>query len=391
LTILEFEKWDNRTMAASSGAFWDHLWIVGLCSIFLLLLVFPPGVAARIPLPKGTEDVRDLFASAPLVFHGRVLNVESREHRSIEEDVKHFDWDARNNQARIATFQVDRWYKGSSQLSTVKLQFDYGADAINGHDCIDLRQNTTWLVMARQRGDGVLEFSDDCEGGLPASSILSPYSSEAGVRQLQRDLIAGLQDNDSAMRLENIKRLGGLKLQSSSGALQPLVDHGSESESQWATYAMFRSGDLSILHEAAEMVESGQSKISIMPARWMTVELRFLTGPLAVPLLMDLAKSTGHTLAVRNSAIAALEEMRDPRTLPDLASHLDDSDDRIQFNVLAAMDAMTQTRQCSAPRGRSVDPSQVALQAATCMKWWKAEGSLLKWPRADELVNHSTP
>jgi len=181
-------------MAASSGAFWDHLWIVGLCSIFLLLLVFPPGVAARIPLPKGTEDVRDLFASAPLVFHGRVLNVESREHRSIEEDVKHFDWDARNNQARIATFQVDRWYKGSSQLSTVKLQFDYGADAINGHDCIDLRQNTTWLVMARQRGDGVLEFSDDCEGGRPASSILSPYSSEAGVRQLQRDLIAGLQD-----------------------------------------------------------------------------------------------------------------------------------------------------------------------------------------------------
>jgi HEAT repeat protein len=105
----------------------------------------------------------------------------------------------------------------------------------------------------------------------------------------------------------------------------------------------------------------------------MTVELRFLAGPLAVPLLMDLAKSTGHTLAVRNSAIAALEEMRDPRTLPDLARHLDDSDDRIQFNVLAAMDAMTQARQCSAPRGWSVDLSQVALHAATCRKWWKAE------------------
>ena len=356
-------------------------WILVPFLFITFLLIFPSGLAARIPIPMGTEDVHDLFASAPLVFHGRVLTVESRsEHRSIEEDVKHFDWEARYRSAMIATLQVDRWYKGSSQQSAVRLLFVYaGQSFLNGHDCIDLRQNTTWLVMARPRGNGLLEFSDDCSGGLPVSSIISPNNSETGMQRLQKDLITGLEDKDPAMRLENIKRLGGLKLQSSSPALQPFVDYGNETESQWATYAMFRAGDLSISHKAEELIEAGQAKTKTMPARWMAGELRFLTGPLAVPLLIGLAKSRDHSHAVRNSATDALEEVRDPSTLPDLASHLNDSNRRIQFNSLAAIDAMTQARACTAPRGRNVDRHHVELHAARCEKWWKSEGSLRKW------------
>jgi hypothetical protein len=344
-----------------------------------ILLVFPPQLAARIPLPKGTEDVRDLFASAPLVFHGHIVTIEFR---SIELDTKHFDWEGRNRGARVATFQVDRWYKGSSQQSTVQLQFFYGEPDLSGYDCVDLHQNITWLVFARPREDGLLEFSDSCEGGLPVSPILAPTIAVDRIQRLQNDLIAGLQDKDAAMRLENIKRLGGLKLRSSSPALQPFVDHGSEAESQWATYAMMRASDLSILHKAEEMIEAGQGTINTMPASWMTVELRFLTGPLAVPLLIDLAKSKDHSHAVRSSAIAALEEMRDPSTLPDLASHLNDSNHRIQFNVVAAIDGMTQARQCTAPRGRNVDQRQVALHAARCEKWLRTEGGSQKWPNA---------
>jgi hypothetical protein len=361
----------------------DRLWKFSLCSVSLFLLVLPLSLSARIPRPAGTEDVRALFAAAPFVFHGRVLSVESPAHRSIEEDARHFDWDGRNNHIRVATIQVDRWYRGTSKLPAVKLQFEYGS-GISGHDCVDLQPNTTWLVMTRQRSDGLLEFSDDCEGGLPMSSVLALNNSEAGVSGLQRDLIAGLQDKDSVMRLENIQRLGGLKLQSSSGALQSLVDQGSEVESHWAIYAIMRAGDLSILHKAAEVIESNQGKAGSMPARWMTVDLRFLTGPLAVPLLMDLAKSKGHSRAVRDSAIAALEEMRDPITLPDLASHLNDSDRRIQFNSLAAMGNMTQARECTAPRGRNQSRKQVAFQAGRCEKWWKATGSLQKWPQPDD-------
>lgn len=339
-------------------------------------------MTARIPIPKGTEDIRDLFASAPLVFHGRVVRIDSRlvERRSIEEDVKHFEWDANNDRgARVATFEVDRWYKGASQRPTVQLQF-YGGEAhIRGQDCIDLLRDSTWLVFARQGSNGLFEFSDSCEGGLPVSSIIASSNSASALQRLQNDLIAGLQDKDPPMRLENIERLGGLKLQSSSSALQPFVDHGSEAESQWATHAMFRAGDLSVLHKAAQMIQAAQGKINTMPASWMTVELRFLTGPLAVPLLIDLAESKDHSRAIRNSAIAALEEMRDPSTLPDLASHLNDSDRRIQFNSLAAIDTMTQVRQCTAPRGRNVDQREVALHAARCGQWWKAEGSLQKW------------
>ena len=61
-------------------------WIVLLFSFLPFLFVFPPQLAARIPLLKGTEDVRDPFRSASLAFHGRVLTIQ---HRSIELDSAH--------------------------------------------------------------------------------------------------------------------------------------------------------------------------------------------------------------------------------------------------------------------------------------------------------------
>ena len=90
-----------------------------------------------------------------------------------------------------------------------------------GHDCIDFRPGTYWVVFAAEK-NGRLEMIDDCEGALTISPLLGPNFANADwLAQMEADFVAGLNDPDSAARLASIQRLGGLKLPSSrDGACQ---------------------------------------------------------------------------------------------------------------------------------------------------------------------------
>jgi len=339
-----------------------------------LLLLLPLSCWARIPIAEGTEDIPYLAESASSVFHARVVRIESSDQET--------EW----RQAGIATLAVYRWYKGDPRPSTVRLRFSYDSNsAVNGHDCIDLRRSSTWLIFANQTSSGLFEFSHDCQGGLPMASICAPSASETGLRQLQQDLIAGLSCSEPDMRLANIARLGGLKLTSSSDALHSFIEHGTEAESKWATYAALRSGDLSILPEVetiaidldhpkhAQQMRSPTAKKGAGPAYGdpegdIVLELRNLRDAQAVPALIKILESAKTALA-RGCAVQALQNMRDPRSLPSVVHHLTDSDSYVRYNSLVTIMYITQQPECTLPQDWK--ESDIPVYVARCKNWWE--------------------
>jgi len=338
------------------------------------LLLFPLSCWARIPIPEGTEDIPYLAESASSVFHARVVRIESSDQET--------EW----RQAGIATLAVYRWYKGDPRPSTVRLRFSYDNNsAVNGHDCIDLRRSSTWLIFANQTPSGLFEFSHDCQGGLPMGSICAPSASETGLKQLQQDLIAGLSCSEPDMRLANIARLGGLKLTSASDARHSFIEHGTEAESKWATYAALRSGDLSILPEVetiaidldhpkhAQQMRSPTAKKGAGPAYGdpegdIVLELRNLRDAQAVPALIKILESA-KTAVARGCAVQALQNMRDPRSLPSVVHHLTDSDSYVRYNSLVTIMYITQQPECTLPHDWK--ESDIPAYVDRCKKWWE--------------------
>jgi hypothetical protein len=296
-------------------------------------LALPGTLSARLRAPEGTEDVRRLGEQASFVFHARVLSIDSVAGQdTIAGQTVH--------EVQIAHLDVDRWYKGTPAPATVRLKYVYPGFVL-GHDCIDLHRSSSWLVFANASADGFYKLSDSCQGALPMSAILAPVKKRDWLQQLQHDLVSGLQDGDTAVRLANIARLGGLKLRSSTGALRNFIDYGSEAESKWATYAVLRSGDLSVLPKAESIVieidrSLGErdprlasqpdaspflSEPEVQIAIWLQRELRDREAVPALTRILESAKAGW----VRECAMGALQDIKDPRSLPVVADHLSDS------------------------------------------------------------------
>jgi hypothetical protein len=153
----------------------------------------------------------------------------------------------------MARIQVDRWYRGKGPTEET-LRFAYGSFAINGHDCIDFRIDTYWIVFAHEER-GQLQLIDDCEGALTISPLLGrDLRTSDGLVQMEADFLAGLDDYDSAARLASIQRLGGLQLPSSRDALHRVIEQGDDAASKWAAYAALRTGDVSVLPSVKQLL-----------------------------------------------------------------------------------------------------------------------------------------
>jgi hypothetical protein len=192
-------------------------------------------------------DVRELGEKVPIVFRGHVVDIRSTGGNPPE-------W---TQVKAIATFQVDRVYRGHVGAET-RLPFAYDRlMAANGHDCINFQPNTSWVVFAQER-EGRLELSHDCYGALPISPRLGPsLENEKWLDQLEADFIAGLSDRDPTARLTSIQRLGGLGLPSSRDALHQVIETGDKEESGWAIYAALRAGDVTVLPRVKQSLQVG--------------------------------------------------------------------------------------------------------------------------------------
>jgi hypothetical protein len=333
------------------------------------------------PAPEGTEDLHNLLQISPIVFHAQVVSIDAIGPPPAGLIVQ---------PAQVASLRVDRWYKGNPRPSTVQLKYVYPGWE-GGEDCIDLHRSSSWLIFARLRSDGAYQFVDSCEGGLPMSAILAPTEKKDCLDQLQADLIAGFQDSDPALRLANIARLGGLKLRSSSVALRKIMEDGMADEQAWATYATLRSGDFTAMGKAASILIDADESLwqrgwyrtsppdaapSSEPVMNIAFEIeRDVRDSKVVPTLIKILGEAKSDWA-RSSAMGALQDIKDPRSLPAAVAHLSDSSFAIQHHALVAVNGITGAAECEAPVGSN--ESELLAAVETCTRWWQETGSR-KW------------
>ncbi len=333
--------------------------VLMICS----LLLFSTQLWARLMSPPSMADVRALAEKAPLVFRGYVLAVIPLS-GNTEPGV--------GNQY-MATIHVDRWYRGKGPAEETLL-FAYGGSASNGHDCIDFRLVSNWIVFA-QEDRGQLKLIDDCEGALTISPLLGPdLGTDHWLAQMEADFLAGLNDPDSAGRLASIQRLGGLKLPSSRDALHRVIENGNDAESKWAVYAALRTGDVSVLPRVKQLLANGDPELT---EGAIAFQLRCVTDPSAVPDLISILESAPSELTRSRVLYALGQNLRDPRAVPSLAAHLSDPDGQARYASLDGLKNITHEEACTLPRDWKEQDGEP--QISRCKIWWEQTGKFRDW------------
>jgi len=319
--------------------------------IVITLLCFVPGsLLSRIQLPEGAIDLTRFVSSAPVILRGVVAEVAVTDTGS-----------------QFARLQVDRWYRGEGAPSLVRYRTGFG---MPGHDCINFKPGTYWLIFA-QDGGGHLELLDDCYGAVAISSQIAPASPHPEiVPQIEADLIAGLADTDPAGRLVSIQRLGGLKSASSRPALHSVIESGDALEKDWATYAAVRTGDTTVFPRMREMFARKQKDTPTWFLHYLSWEMGKVSDRSVVPDLIDIAKGAAFPGARQEALTSLGHNFHATEALPTIAAGLADSDPGVRFAALSAMQEITHQPACT----RSMDQSQkggVEPKAKECLAWWK--------------------
>lgn len=335
-----------------------HRVSLSIVSVSLALLSLAVESWCRLMFPPSMADVRGLAEKAPLVFRGHVL--------TVTEIIKNPEPGARVES--VAKIQVDRWYRGSGSTE-VSLRFAYPDFASNGHDCIDFRPDTHWVVFAAEKGVQ-LEMIDDCEGALTISPLLGPDLKTADwLSQMEADFLAGLDDHNLGARLASIQRLGGLKLPSSRDALNRVIENGDEVESKWAVYAALRTGDITVLPKVNRLLAGGDAGL---PENAIAMELQYVGDPSAVSYLIAILNGAPGDFTRTRVMIALGEKLKDPRAVPTLAAHLSDPDPHARYAALDGLKNITKEDSCTLPPGwmeQDIEP-----QISRCKSWWEQVG-----------------
>jgi hypothetical protein len=318
----------------------------------------------RLMLPPSMANVRDLAEKAPLVFRGHVL--------AVTPITTNTEPGARIES--IAKIEVDRWYRGKRSTEAL-LRFAYsGGIFANGHDCIDFRPETYWIVFAVEKS-GQMEMIDDCEGALAISPLLGPDLRNADwLSQMEADFLAGLNGHDSTARLTSIQRLGGLKSASSRDALRRVIENGDDAESKWAVYAALRTGDVSVLPRAQRLLAVGDGQL---PESAIALELRNVRDSSAVPDLIAILNSAPSDLTRSCALITLGENLKDRRAVPSLAAHLSDPAYHVRYDALDGLRNITHEDACTLPpewKEKDVEP-----QVSRCKIWWEQVGRFRDW------------
>jgi HEAT repeats len=343
-------------------------WVATLI-VVLTIFFFAAPSWCRLMFPPSLADVRDLAEKSPLVFRGHVIAVWPVATNT----------EPRANKQFIASIQVDRWYRGSGSAPAL-LHFAYsGRIVADGHDCIDFRPETYWIVFAKNEGQ--LEPIDDCEGALAVSPLLGPDLANVDWRaQMEADFLAGLNDPDSESRLASIQRLGGLKLSSSREALHRVIQNGDDAGSKWAVYATLRTGDLTVLPLVRQILAKGDREL---PEWAIAMELQSVTDPSAVPELIAILNSAPGDVTRSRILVALGEKLRDPRAVPSLAAHLTDPDRYARYDALDGLKNITHEPACTLPPGwkeQDIEP-----QIAQCKIWWEQSGKSRNWTQPENV------
>ena len=322
-----------------------------------VFLGLPATLWPRIPEPEAIIDLTEHTAS-PVMFRGTVLDVS----RALLEDT---------GAPMVARFQVDRWYRNPFGVDPAVHFTPYELqDAINGHNCIDFKPGTHWLVFATNES-GHLELVHDCSGAVRVSPLLDTAPPRTDpISQMEADFIAGLEDAAPAARVISVQRLGGLKLASSRPALQRVIEIGNTDELEWAVYAALRTGDTSVLSKARDLLRSGNSDAARF---FIPLALGRIKDESATAGLVEIADSPNEN--ARMSAISALgEKIKAVKALPVIASHLNDPDSGVRYAALNGMREITHEPACTIPAESGAAEVTAEAQIQQCLTWWERSG-----------------
>ena len=354
---------------------WQHIPRIGvllLCFCSLMSL----RAWARVQLPASQADIRSLAEHAPLVFRGRVLQLSRMQDPGPPRT--HDRW---YRDVGMAVIAVDRWYRGTQPIDSVRVQVRYDVLPLDCHPP-DLAVNSHWVFFAQTRDEATLEMFDECEGALPVSPRLGTGVSGTGLAQMEEDFKAGLMDSDAQARLVSIQRLAGLGLASSRDALQQVIAHGTDVEHKWALFAVLKTGDMSVLPLALPLLlkipseqprRSGRTLVMVAAAPYPEPEAaiavfisRRVRVRQAVPTLITLLNEAPSDF-VRSCASEALEEIKDPRALTAFAAHLADRSRYVRYDSLIGIGYITHAPACTISK-----PEDAEKTIPLCKAWWES-------------------
>jgi hypothetical protein len=327
-----------------------------IVSISLALLWLAPSkLWSRLEVPPATVDLTPFTSTAPRIFRAVVRDVSAMQsHRRVF--------------SAVVRLQVQRWYRGEGASDA---SLHYETSHFSGHNCIDFKPGTHWLIFATEE-NGYLKLVDDCYGAVAVSPMIAPaLQSPDMLAQIEADLTAGLADSDRAGRLLSIQRLGGLKSASSRPALRSVIERGDATERNWATYAALRTGDMTILSRVRDMFRHGQKDVPPVFIAW---ELGQLRDRSAIPDLIEIV-DTALDSSARGYALEALgRNIQASEALPTIAARLSDLDSGVRFYALDAMSVITHESACTLPMEPRWTDDMIEPQVRQCLAWWNDVG-----------------
>src|SRR4051794_34456656 len=104
--------------------------------IVLTFLLTGSAAWGRAGFYRWAIDVREMAATAPVIFRGRVVEVKPVGRSDA------YGLDA------LARVEPDRWYRGT-RPPEVWLHFEWDAFAMLNHRCQNLTKGSDWLIFAR--------------------------------------------------------------------------------------------------------------------------------------------------------------------------------------------------------------------------------------------------
>jgi hypothetical protein len=336
--------------------------------LWVLVAALSSGTQPR-PTP-GSEDISHLFDASDLVCAGRVSSTAA-----VGTPSRSSASSSLVTQAKVATFIVERYYKGLRQSNSIQVRFYQpigNAQSFTSGPFIALAEGEHVLIFLKQTSD-VFDLADPWFSKLAMSPFLSK-SDRSGLGLLEADLKAGLDDPDIDSVRHNLEILGGMKTLAQTSKIQRLADSPDLLTRGAALLALQRTGDYSRLKQCLEVM----SLSNVPPAfgdmkTLMASTFEDIHDQKLLPTLLRYAESPNST--VRGSVVKALRQLHDPRSVATLVARLDDPEFVIRYDAtftLATIEGRVNADWAPAYGEYKEHESKYLAQ---WKQWWRDEGS----------------
>jgi HEAT repeat protein len=113
------------------------------------------------------------------------------------------------------------------------------------------------------------------------------------------------------------------------------------------------------------------------PQRQIALELKNVSDPSAVPVLIEILANAPGELTRSSVLIALAENINDSRAVPTLAEHLSAADQSSRYLALEGLKNITHEEACALPKSSATQNFQWHIRR--CKLWWEQEGKLQSW------------